>query len=302
MLFPLTDGGEAMKNKILSIGEIIWDVFPDKSVIGGAPLNFAAHCALCGAESALLSAVGEDQLGKDALAALKKFGVSDQYVKCASEPTGQCIVTLDQNAVPSYNVLRDVAYDNITVSGGDIEAINKEGYDALYFGTLIQRNSVSRDTVKTIVEKCSFEHIICDVNLRPDCFDASSVGLCLSSATVLKVSDEEEPTLRSLAEYRPLSNGAEDIAKALCERYKNLKTVIITKGKNGSFAYDALTDSVFEQPAIGGSVVSTVGAGDSFAAAWLVNYLQGKPINFCMEKAAERSGFVVSRVEAIPLD
>ena len=291
-----------MKKRILSIGEIIWDVFPDKSVIGGAPLNFAAHCALCGAESALLSAVGNDQLGKDALAALKKFGVSDQYVKYASEPTGQCIGTLDQNAMPSYNVLQNVAYDNITVSDVDIESINKDGYDALYFGTLIQRDPVSRATVKTVVEKCSFEHIICDVNLRPDCFDVESVGLCLSSATVLKVSDEEEPTLRALNGYLPKSDSPEDIAKALCGKYKNLKTVIITRGKNGSFAYDAVTERMYEQSAVGGNVISTVGAGDSFAAAWVVNYLQGKPIEFCMEKAAERSGFVVSRVEAVPLD
>ena len=291
-----------MKKRILSIGEMIWDVFPDKAVIGGAPLNFAAHCSLCGAESALLSAVGNDDLGKDALAVLKKFGVSDKYVKTVSEPTGQCIVTLDRNAVPSYNVLRGVAYDNITVSDEDIASINREKYNALYFGTLIQRESLSRKAVKEIVSKCSFEHIICDVNLRPDCYDGDSVDFCLSNATVLKLSIEEEPLLRALAGYTPTSSDAESIAVSLCKKYENLKIVMVTMGKDGSVAYDATTKRTYVQPAVGGKVVSTVGAGDSFAAAWLVSFLDGNPIEFCMEKAAERSGFVVSRVEAVPFD
>ncbi len=287
-------------NKILAIGEIIWDVYPDKQVIGGAPLNFAAHCALCGAKSALLSAVGNDGLGKEALLALSEFGVDDKYVKTADKPTGQCLVTLDETATPHYNVLCDVAYDNVNLTDADVAGINAEGYDALYFGTLIQRAPASRRAVREVVEKCRFGEIICDVNLRPNCYDAESVAFCLENATVLKVSIEEEPILRSFGGYCPDSDGAQSIARALCQSYKNLKIVLITLGGDGSYAYCAESGEEYREGAVKTEVVSTVGAGDSFAAAWLTCFLEGKTIPECMKKAAEISGFVVGHTEAIP--
>ena len=286
--------------KILSIGEIIWDVFPDKQVIGGAPLNFAAHSSLCGSESALLSAVGNDALGDDALTSLSSFGVSTKYVKRVEQPTGQCLVILDENAIPSYNVLRGVAYDNIVVTDEDIENINKEKYDALYFGTLIQREPVSRGAVRAVVTNCLFKDVICDVNLRPNCYDKDSVEFCLKNATILKVSIEEEPVLRSFGGYAPLSENVGDIARALCKSYANLKIVILTLGKEGSYAFDVRTGKEYTQCSIGDIVVSTVGAGDSFAAAWLTSFLVGQPIEVCMKKAAEISGFVVAHTEAVP--
>ncbi len=286
--------------KIFSIGEIIWDVYPDKSVIGGAPLNFAAHASLCGAESALLSAVGNDTLGDDALKALSEFGVREKYVKRTEQPTGQCLVTLDENAVPSYNVLRGVAYDNIVVTDEDIANINSEKYDALYFGTLIQREPVSRKAVRKIANNCKFKEIICDVNLRPNCYDKDTVAFCLNNATILKVSLEEEQILRLFGGYSPRSDSVEDIARALRESYDNIKIVILTLGKDGSYAYDARDGKDYHQSSVGETVVSTVGAGDSFSAAWITSYLEGKTIEACMKKAAEISGFVVANLEAVP--
>ena len=290
-----------MKKKILSIGEIIWDVYPDKKAIGGAPLNFAAHAVLCGAQSALISAVGKDALGKDAILELQTFGVDCRYIKYTAEPTGQCLVTLDENAIPHYNVLRSVAYDRIVLDDADFESINQIGYDALYFGTLIQRDTVSRKTVRELVARCSFSNIICDVNLRPNCYDAESVAFCLQNATVLKVSMEEEPLLRALTNYQPQNDTPGAIAKSICKKYEQLKMVILTLGKDGSYAYDVETGKEYHQGSIGDKVVSTVGAGDSFAAAWLTSYLSGKPIADCMKKAAEVSGFVVAHVQAVPI-
>lgn len=290
-----------MKKKILAIGEIIWDVYPEKEVIGGAPLNFAAHASLCGAESALVSAVGNDKLGDDALKTLDGFGVSRKYVKRTSQPTGRCLVTLGSNAVPHYNVLRDAAYDNISVTESDIHAINAERYDALYFGTLVQRENVSRKAVHDIAENCVFGEVICDVNLRPGCYDAQSVRFCLEHATVLKVSIEEEPLLRGFGLYSLQSETPGAIARALVRGFSNLRVVIITLGRDGSYAYDARSGKEYMQGSVGDKVVSTVGAGDSFAAAWITCYLEGKPIEQCMKKAAELSGFVVAHTEAVPL-
>ena len=289
-----------MKHKILSIGEIIWDVFPDKQVIGGAPLNFAAHCALCGAESAILSAVGEDALGDAALDSLAEFCVSEKYVKKLPYPTGQCLVSLDERAIPSYNVLRNVAYDKIAVEEADLACIRTDKYDALYFGTLVQRDSVSREAVRRVVTQCSFGEILCDVNLRPNCYDSDSVEFCLKHATVLKVSIEEEPILRSCVGYVPTNDSAEEIARAICKDYKNIKIVLVTLGKDGSYVYHAQSGDGYSQCAIGECVVSTVGAGDSFAAAWLTGFLDGRPMEECMKKAATISGFVVAHTEAVP--
>jgi fructokinase len=286
--------------KILSVGEIIWDVFPDRRAIGGAPLNFAAHCALCGAQSALLSAVGGDPLGEESLKALADFGVRTDYVQTNSLPTGQCIVTLDENRIPSYRILRGVAYDGIVSSDGTVGRIASEQFDALYFGTLIQREQVSRRAVREIVQKCRFETVFCDVNLRPDCFDADSVAFCMENASILKVSMEEEPSLRALAGYRPKGEDVQSVAQAICERFGNVRILLLTLGEKGSFAYDARSRKAYRQEALGGSVVSTVGAGDSFSAAWLASYLAGKPIEACMRKAAEISGFVVAHTEAVP--
>lgn len=289
-----------MKSKVLSFGEIIWDIYPDKKTIGGAPLNFAAHAVLCGAESALVSAVGEESLGEEALCALRAFGVDCRYVKKNRRKTGRCLVTLDASAIPHYNVLTDVAYDCISLDEEDFEDIAKRGYDALYFGTLIQRSVQSSKTLYTLVNKIRFKTVFCDVNLRPHCYDRASVAFCLSHATVLKVSAEEEPLLREFSSYVPKEETPRAIAKALIERYPQIEIVLITQGKDGSYAYDAKTGQDHRQAAIGERVMSTVGAGDSYSAAFLTTYLSGKAIPFCMKKAAEVSGFVVAHTEAIP--
>lgn len=289
-----------MKKKIIAFGDIIWDVYPDKEVIGGAALNFISHASLLGAKGALISAVGDDTLGKGAIDALSSFGVDCKYIKIADAATGRCLVTLNDRGIPSFNVLSNTAYDNIILDSEDLSTINSDKFDALYFGTLIQRGEVSRASVRRLVKECEFSEIMCDVNLRKDCYDKDSITFCLESASLLKVSIEEEPLMRALVGYTPSSESAGDIARALCERYKNLRVVIITLGAEGSFAYDAGTGTEYTQKAIGDKVVSTVGAGDSFSAAFLTSYLDKKPIEECMRRGAELSGFVVAHTDAVP--
>ena len=290
-----------MKKKVIAFGEIIWDVYPDKKTIGGAALNFSAHAAHCGMQSALLSAVGDDELGHEAISALRNFGVDTRHVQTVPEATGQCLVTLDENFTPSYAVLNHVAYDNIRLTQAHFACINAQHYDALYFGTLSQLEPVSRAALRALVEACGFETIVCDVNIRTGCYDKESVEFCLSHASILKVSAEEEPVLRGLGLYEHQSNDPGSIAKAICRKFSQLEVLIITLGKLGSYAYTTRSGKEYFQPSIGDNMVSTVGAGDSFLAAWVTEYLNGKPIDACMKKAAEISGFVVSKTEAVPL-
>lgn len=286
--------------KVLVFGEVLFDVYPNDRFIGGASFNFSAHCARQGLEAYLLSAIGKDALGDDALKRIDGFGINASFVQRSDKPTGQVSVTLDENSVPSYLVHTDTAYDNIGIDEDTLSNASKIGFDCLYFGTLCQRNSVSRTALRRIVEEMTFKDIFCDVNIRESCYDADSVRFCLENATILKISEEEEPALQALGMYIPSGEGISAVARAICGRYRNIKVLIITLGGKGSYAYDPVNDAEYFQEAMQCKVVSTVGAGDSFGAAFLTAYLSGNDIRSCLKRGAELSGYVVSHTEAVP--
>lgn len=286
--------------KILTFGEVIWDIYPDESFIGGAGLNFAAHCRRCGLESALFSAVGNDGLGEDTISIIDGFSVSTKYVKKIDKQTGKCMVSLDEKGMPEYNVLQDVAYDNIPVTDADICLVNENNFDALCFGTLIQRSPVSRNAIKKIVSDCNFKEIVCDINLRKNCYDAESAKFCFENATILKISEEEEPLLRKLGLYDAESDSLEDVAREISLTYRQIKHIIFTLGEKGCFIYTKEKETYYYREAEKVEVVSTVGAGDSFLAAWTAAFLSGKSIEYATECGVRLSGFVVSNIGAIP--
>ena len=282
--------------KILSFGDIIWDVYPDKACIGGALLNFSAHVAKSGAHSLLMSAVGDDDLGKDAIEKLRGFGVDTKFISTdATRPTGQCRVTLDENAVPTFCLLDNVAYDLITTYKDALD----ESFDALAFGSVPIRHEHNVNALKSIIDGNKCTKIYCDVNLRAPFFDENSVAFCLESSSILKVSEVElEYVMKSILKSN--ETDYEKCARALCEKYKNLELILITCGEYGAYAYEKDTDSIFYHPAKKVEVVSTVGAGDSFGAAFLVDLLSGKSIPECLASATERSAYVVSHMDAVP--
>ncbi|MBE6680314.1 MAG: carbohydrate kinase [Ruminococcaceae bacterium] len=286
--------------KILSFGEIIWDVYENEQHIGGAPLNFAAHAKRCGAKSFMISAVGNDELGKDAIEIVKKLQIDERFIKANTFATGKCEVLLDKCGIPTYNVLENTAFDNIVLSDEDIEEIKNQQFDALYFGTLIQRNSVSKNALEKLCKSCNFREIICDINLRKNCYDRTSTEFCLKNASILKISDEEEPLLRELGLYYLAEVSYESIAKAITAEFPNIKILIITLGEKGSFIYESQKQSGFLFSGEKAQVVSTVGAGDSYTAAWCVSYLIGESILTATEKATKLSAYVVSHKDAIP--
>ena len=178
--------------KIVAFGEIIWDIYPDERCIGGAPLNFTAHAAQLGAQALLISAVGDDALGVAAREQLRHFGVDDAAISTVSgKPTGQCIVTVDGQNTPHYDLLSDTAYDAIFC-----DAV--PNCDAFVFGTLIQRSRYNRRTLQQLLENGHFGEVFCDLNIRPPYYDAESVERCLRYATILKVSREELPAVTQL--------------------------------------------------------------------------------------------------------
>ncbi len=281
--------------KILSFGEIIWDIYEDGKCIGGAPLNFASHAALLGADSYLLSAVGTDALAEPALDCLKKFGVKCDLVKKNKKPTGQCIVSLGETKLPTYNLMSDVAYDYL-----DASTFKIKGFDALYFGTLIQRSPKNQKLIKKILKRCRFKHIFCDLNIRAPHFSRDSIMLCAENATILKISREELGTVTSEVFGETVTEPLE-ASRMLMGKFPRLKIIIITLDKDGAFALERQTERSYTLPAPETEVVSSVGAGDSFSAAFLVNYLKNSDTETAMTEAIKLSSFVVSQKDAVPI-
>ena len=285
--------------KTIAFGEIIWDVYPDEAVIGGAPFNFCAHLAHLGDTAYLASATGADKLGKEALAHMRVHGVRTDLMQSGTHPTGQCTVTLNADKIPQYEIVADSAYDNLTATEPYLQKIREIGADVFYFNTLIQRGPVSREALVRILQTCTFPDIFCDINLRKDCFDEESCRLCLESATILKLSDEEEPLLSEFGFYESAEN-EEKLLENIATEFPNIRLILFTKGENGSVIYDARSGGSTVVPAVKAQVVSTVGAGDSYSAAFLCEYLQSGDIAKAGQAGAALSSYVVSHKEAIP--
>lgn len=280
--------------KLVTFGEIVWDIYPDQRCIGGAPLNFAAHAAALGAEAYVISAVGNDELGIAAREALYRFGVNDTLVATVPEyPTGQCLVTLGANAVPQYRLLENTAYDHIAACP-PVQA------EALVFGTLIQRSESNVQVLRRLLESGEFAEVFCDVNLRAPYYDKKSVEQCLQSATMLKVSREELPAMASLVFGDTLPDYAAE-AHRLMQQYSHIRVLIVTLDSDGAYVLDAAGQE-YRHAAEPVAVVSTVGAGDSFGAAFLVSYSQTHDIASSLDAAIYRSAFVVAHKDAVPTD
>lgn len=285
-------GGAAVK--ILAFGEIILDIFDGNASLGGAPLNFCAHAVRAGGESALISAVGQDAYGELALGKMRTYGVETAYVGVLDDyPTGTCQVTLNEAGEPTYTLAEDTAYDNIPMP----EELPEE-FDALYFGTLALRKPANRKVLKKLLRQCQDKEVLVDVNIRPPFYSKETILFALKNATILKISQEELPeVMRTLYGGAYILNTA---LYALTRNFPNIKLLLLTRGAEGSIAYDQFDGKMYYCDAVETDVVSTVGAGDSFSATFLVNYLQGKTCLQSLQAASEVSAFVISREGAIP--
>jgi fructokinase len=267
---------------VISFGEILWDVIDGVPHIGGAPFNFAAHAAKCGLKSGIVSAVGDDELGRDALKAAIGFGVDVSQVHVHPVlPTGTVNVTL-QNGIPSYEIVQPVAWDEIALP----ERLHLTPR-AFYFGTLSQRGPLSAATLSELLRKFESSIVFFDVNLRQDFWDAEIVGKGLANADILKVNDEE-------------MNRLGFVPDDLLARFPRLKIIVETRGALGCRIVSRKGER-FDSPAFTDEpVVDTVGAGDSFSAAFLASLLRGESLESAAEAGNRLAGRVAARAGAIP--
>lgn len=279
--------------KAFVFGEILWDLYTDSKYIGGAPLNFAAHFTKCSGEAYMGSAVGYDELGAETLDIVTTFGINDKYIKKNDKPTGKCIVTLNKDKLPEYSISENTAYDYI-----DTSDIFEKHFDLLYFGTLALRSEYNKDSLKRLIARNTFDEVFVDINLRKPFISAENIKFALENATILKVSDEELPTAARLIGISSASE--KSVAETLAEQFPQLKLIIVTLGADGSFAYISKEKKFVSCCAKKVDAVSTVGAGDSFSAAFTAKYLQNTPVSDCLEFASKISAFVISNKATVP--
>ena len=279
--------------KALAFGEVLWDIYESDKFIGGATLNFAAHFVKCGGSAHIVTAVGDDSLGAEAVNVIENLGISAEYVSIAERETGKCLVSLNEKGIPSYNLLSDVAYDYIKKPDS-----KGKPWDILYFGTLALRGDNNKQLIRDIINENSFGNIFVDVNTRAPFYSAEVLKFAMENASVVKISDEELPVVMELIGNTMLS--VRECATKLASDYKNLKLVLVTCGDKGACVYDCTNGSFYERDAQKVKLASTVGAGDSFSASFMASYLKGGSIEHSLDVATKVSAFVVSNKDAVP--
>lgn len=280
-----------MKKIIVGIGEILWDMLPSGKALGGAPANFAYHAGRLGEEGWAVSAVGDDSLGREILDLVASKGLHSM-IAVTDKPTGTVQVELDDRGVPTYNIMEDVAWDNIPFTP-EMEELAKRA-DAVCFGSLVQRMN-SRSSVMRFIRAMRPDALkVFDINLRQHYYSCEVIEESLMLADILKINDEE---IRIVAGMLGLSDDAVTACRELIGNF-GLKLVILTKGPEGSEVITA--DKVIPQGVDDVEIVDTVGAGDSFTAAFTVAYLRGDSLAEAQRLASETASYVCSRKGAMP--
>ena len=277
---------------IVGLGEVLWDMLPQGRQLGGAPANFAYHVSQLGYQVIIVSAVGNDALGNDIVKELDSHGIASR-ISIVDAPTGVVNVSVDDKGIPSYEIVENVAWDNIPYSE-DLQYLASQAV-AVCFGSLAQREVVSRDTIMQFIESLPPTCLkVFDINLRQRYYTREIIEWSLEHCDVLKLNDDELAIIKEMLEATTLSD---DSFVAKLKQLYDLKIVILTCGEKGSSVY--YDDEVNFELTPQVEVVDTVGAGDSFTAAFVATLLQGKSVVEAHRQAVATSATTCTHKGAI---
>jgi len=279
----------------LVLGEVLWDVFPDSARLGGAPLNFAAHARRMGHDSLLFSAVGNDDLGRQAVREIQSLGLDTSLLQRTERfPTGRAAVSLDAQGQAAFRIERPAAYDALTLSDGEIQTLRDRSPDWLYFGTLFSSRPEGRAILLELLRLVPDALRFYDLNLRPGFESPALVRELLEQADVVKMNQDE---MCSIQRYLELPAETDAFCASAAERF-GWRAVCVTLGSSGCALF--ANGQYHEEPARPIKVADTVGAGDAFAAAFL-HGLASEWNTVEIARFANRVGAVVaSKPGAIP--
>ena len=283
--------------KILGVGEILWDIFPDSKKLGGAPTNFAYHVCALGHEGIIVSRIGNDDYGREIIKQLINLGLITDYVQIDSErETGIVEVRIDEKNQPHYIIKEDVAWDFIQWDSKFDSLL--ETADAICFGTLAQRSKVSRNTILNLLEKINKNALkVYDINLRQSFYSKNIIIDALKLSDILKLNSEEIEIIRELLNIN-IKYDEEEICEFLINSF-DLDLICLTKGEDGSILINK--QNSYYSPSYPYKVADRVGAGDAFTAAVIVNYLKGEPIDAISIKANKLASWVTSKNGGTPV-
>ena len=286
-----------MKKKIVGLGEVLWDLLPERTCLGGAPANFAYITTLLGDQGIVASRMGEDSRGLEALRQLKELGLDvDQVQRDPQHPTGTVKVEVDDKGQARYEIAHPVAWDFLQWTPA-WQRLAEEA-DAICFGSLAQRSEESRATIRRFLQAASPGALkIFDVNLRQTYYSQEVLAESMRLADIVKLNDEELPKIMRVGGFPPgdeLSSG-----RRLISAY-DLKLVCITRGSRGSLLVPSGGEDASEHPGFRVRVADTVGAGDAFTASLVHDYLRGVSLDAMNETANRVGAWVASEVGAMP--
>jgi fructokinase len=256
---------------IVSIGEILWDVFPDREILGGASLNFSVHARRLGFDVAFVSAVGDDERGRAALARAAELGLRTDFIQSApASATGTVSVRVDAAGQPDFTIHRPAAYDAVCLDNATLAALAALVPDWLYFGTLYQAHPDSRAETRRLIAALPRARRFYDVNLRRNSYTPELVRELMASAHVVKLNDDEAAAIDAMSGDR--HGSFEEFTRRWCDRL-GWRAVAVTRGARGCAV--RIGDDYAEPPGYKVRVADTVGSGDAFAAAFLHGLSRG---------------------------
>ncbi len=283
------------KRYVVGLGEVLWDVLPEGKKLGGAPANFAYHAGqFLGSDNTIaISALGEDQLADETIEALREHNLNDLLPR-VPYPTGTVQVSLAEGGIPTYDIKENVAWDNIPFDD-DIAAIARN-CRAVCFGSLAQRNIVSRTTIQKFLDATPDDCLkIFDINLRQQFYTKEIIQESIRRCNILKINDEELVLIGRMFGYPGLD--IENKCWLILGKY-NLDMLVLTCGTNGSYVFTPGNVSFQETPKV--TVADTVGAGDSFTGSFVGSILSGKSVAEAHHTAVRVSAFVCTQNGAMP--
>jgi fructokinase len=280
--------------KVLVFGEVLFDVIEGNEYLGGAPFNLACHLRKNKVDVLFVTSIGKDKRGERILEAMKKYGLSEEFVKIIEDkPTGIVNVKFDKNQ-PEFEIVYPCAWDFIELEEEKIKKLIEEEIEMLCFGSLALRSQVTKNTFLKLISVFGNCKKFCDINFRKPFYNKNLVEYLLNITDILKLNERE---LDEIGKMFGLKGTCEEIIFQIRERF-NIEIVCTTLGENGAMML--WNDKFYREEGIKVEVVDTVGAGDAFSAGFIKGYIENLNPKEILKIANKLGAFVASKRGAIP--